>query len=529
MKFTSQMICCVALVLVMVATAFAQTPTSGAMLSIDSDMSSAVTVHAKIYDSQIHTGNVRQVALGSGCTSGDQMFPTDAYVLQGGSWTGCDPGDTFETSQGTGQATLAGFGIQTTYTFGGTNSNGTITAGPDTGFLTVTNNTGSPFTGTISLTGTSTTLGGFCPLTGVALDSKTFTTDSPLNNGGTWTFALSTDSSNCGGFNAPQTRTIMFDGTPLTFPIGGDAVKITPENATIGDKITITPVPYPAGPLGLNSWGAGKFGQATPTGTSPFTATNFPTLACIPYADFSATNNPVCMEYTLSCTPFNPDESDCLAFLQNSEADFSVDGRSLPNGIGGPHYLVKHSSSDVTVNCPSSAFDQDIWSSYTATSVSDPIRGGSTSPSCYTVAFDPTAAPVPAGTTVFSPFFGGFESPVSNTDVNLVKKTQNVPLKWNTVTPDGNPLTLCTMFGGSGCSGDWVFIGTVDVPCNGNVAMDTITATTSTSGNGLMMTGTNAYQFNLAVGQVTTATGCFNVVMEFPNGLISSTTQFKLH
>lgn len=72
--------------------------------------------------------------------------------LQGGSATGCDPGDAFETAQQPGHATLANFAITTAYciigggegetpcanvgTGTGCNSSVTLCANPDTGFLT---------------------------------------------------------------------------------------------------------------------------------------------------------------------------------------------------------------------------------------------------------------------------------------------------------------------------------------------------------------------------------------------------------
>src|SRR6266568_796540 len=82
----------------------------------------------KIYDSQIHSGNVQTVPIGGGtlpCSSADQI-PTDAYVLQGGAPTGCDPGDAFEVTDnnpaGTRQASglksetkFSGFHIETHY------------------------------------------------------------------------------------------------------------------------------------------------------------------------------------------------------------------------------------------------------------------------------------------------------------------------------------------------------------------------------------------------------------------------------
>ncbi len=160
------------------AVALSQTPKSGALLTIDGTAGSTA-VHLKIYDSQIHTGTVR--------TSGCDLVPTDAYVLQGGAPTGCDSGDAFETGNGagvTGTATLGNFTITSKYlcasaSCGGTDQQICETSGNsgsvcidgttegasvDTGFLTVKNN-GADFTGTITLTGTSPSTGGFCPAT----------------------------------------------------------------------------------------------------------------------------------------------------------------------------------------------------------------------------------------------------------------------------------------------------------------------------------------------------------------------------
>src|SRR5438445_286986 len=111
----TKLICCTALVVVSTVVAFSQTPKSGALLTINGTVGSN-SVNRNIYDSQIHTGTVRTPAGNGGCSAllGSDDIPTDAYVLQGGSPTGCDPGDPFETSQAVGSATIAGTG----YSFG---------------------------------------------------------------------------------------------------------------------------------------------------------------------------------------------------------------------------------------------------------------------------------------------------------------------------------------------------------------------------------------------------------------------------
>jgi hypothetical protein len=459
-----RLICCMALVVVASAVALSQTPKSGALLTIEGTAGSTA-VHVKIYDSQIRSGLVQVVPVGGGCALADQV-PTDAYVLHGGSPTGCDPGDAFEVTeanntnaghQAFGHTDISGFHIETHYVCGGDctgisgtqpaacNTSGTICASPDSGFITITNNTGSAFSGTISLTGTSTGCG-------AASD-----TTSGLGAGASVTLALGTpgsptliDSSNCGGFNAPQDLTLNA-GQTTKFLFGKDDYQITPLNAS-GQTLELLPVPVPAGPLGLNSWGANKFGSVTPL-SSPvrFSATNFPNDACIPYADFSSAGtanlpnpvpNPVCVEIQLHCTV-----GDCSNLLYTAQLDYNIDGNSLPGGVGGPAYLGQH-----LVDCPTNGFDFDLFLSFTGTAptTTDPLKGGgSGTPSCYVAAFDPTVTPVAVGATVAT--FVGLQSPVQKppkfTNVN---SGSALPLTWQQFTSSGSPVTdlhLCPTVG----------------------------------------------------------------------------------
>src|SRR5437763_21173 len=107
--------------------------TSGALLTINNSTNTSALL--KIYDSQIHSSTntstthvstVQVVPVGSGgsaCNPADQI-PTDAYVLQGGSPTGCDPSDPFEVTDNNnfntahqvfGKADLSNFHIETHY------------------------------------------------------------------------------------------------------------------------------------------------------------------------------------------------------------------------------------------------------------------------------------------------------------------------------------------------------------------------------------------------------------------------------
>ncbi len=172
-----------------------------------------------------------------------------------------------------------------------------------------------------------------------------------------------------------------------------------------------------------------------------FSATNFPNLACVPYADFSSANNPVCVEIERDCSG-----ADCTTFLYNATLDFNIDAHSLPNGIGGAAFIGKDG-----LPCPRNDFDVNITSSYTGSSVTDPISGSSKKGggSCYLAAFDPSVSPVAPGVTV-STFFG-FEFPVSNTKVNPLLPPLPVPLSWDFKDSSGNPVNNLTLCANTSC------------------------------------------------------------------------------
>ena len=533
-----KLICCTVLVVLSTVVAFSQTPKSGALLSITNGSS----VNLKIYDSQIHTGTVRTVPLtptnGSSCPSTD-LIPTDAYVLQGGAPTGCDSGDAFETGNGagvTGTATLGNFTITTQYvcvsTICGASSNtamcetsgnsgsvcvdGTTEgASVDTGFLTV-KNIGSNFNGTITLSGKSSGAGGFCPTGGTVSDSYT----GLLASGDSRTFALSADSSNCGGFNAAQTLNLTANQESKAF-FGKDDYKITPLNSAAGAKLDVLPVPVPAGPTGIET------NLATSTLTfSP--GTTFPSLKCIPYADFSALNNPVCVE--LKLTP-----SDAGNYLYTATNDFNIDINSLPNGVGGP-FLGHH-----LATCPDNGFDINIFFSYTAPSVTngDPLKGGgSGTGSCWVAAFDPNAGAISTGTTFSS--FVGFQLPVSDSDENLYKPGSSIPLIWQMFSSPGVPVTTLSLCPGmtvpssnvcptSGVSTPWVWVGTARAACivDNSPNADLLTDPTVAAGaSSLQNSGNGTYQYNLKTQKPAPST-CFNAVLIFDTGLTVFPANFK--
>jgi len=642
-----KLICCTALVVLASAVAFSQTPKSGALLTIDGTGASN-GVHVKLYDSQIHSGNVQVVPTGNGsnCVAGDQV-PTDAYVLQGGAPTGCDPNDPFEvtennnslTHQDFGQKNLFGFHFEThylsvpvvsisgvvsnngdgstTYSYSrlrgndiaageniaiggfdlagsanngnytissvtsgsfiasnpngvpdsgqnatGTasgasaavcNTNNTICASPDTGFLTVTNTTASDFTGTFSLTGTSATAGGDCPLGGAASDSVTQTL--LANSGSSVTLALSKDSSNCGGFNQAQTLVLSPNVLKTAF-FGKDDYQITTLNSATGDTLSVLPVPVPAGPLGQTGFGPfpynftgcgsnctsfnpGQFGTETPSLSSPlrFSAGTNPNLggtklACVPYADFSADGNPVCAELQIECANGLNDCSD--GFFYNVQNDFDIDGFSLPGGIGGPAFLGHHQ-----VDCPNSAFDQNIFLKYTPASVTfgDPLKGGgSGTPSCWVVAFDPSAATVTTGSvSSFTGFSGLFPPPT----LNPVNRAQAVPLNFtfptaglHLCTSVNNPSPTCSGPGSNGAATPWVSFGTFPIDCGTGVVTPGSTEVSIVAGSSNLQTisstpSLTSYRFNWKPQKTAPLNGCVVVVTQFSNGLVVFPDDFK--
>src|SRR5208337_2982504 len=173
------------------------------------------------------------------------------------------------------------FAITTQYT-GGCDTTGNICApgGGATGLLTVKNNSGASFTGTIALSGTSNSIGGAnCPATGTVSDSA-----SNLTNGSSVTLALSPGSNNCAGFNDDQVSMPMTSATQqTTFVFGADKFTVTPSNIQNGDILTFRPVPTPAVYFNL-TLPTVPAGQTIPAGSSPVGVP----LKCISIADFAA-------------------------------------------------------------------------------------------------------------------------------------------------------------------------------------------------------------------------------------------------
>jgi len=459
---------------------------SGALLTIQS---ADASLQLAVYDSQIHSGVVRV----SPC---DGALETDAYVLQGGSPTGCDNGDTFETGQAPGSFELAGtgyrFDITTFYQFGGCNTAHTICANPDSGFLTVTNNGSTSFTGTITLSGNSTGQGGlYCAPGGLASDSWI----TGLAPGASVTLALSPDSSNCGGYNAPQTQTLKAGGT-VKFPIGTDDYELAAIDNVGGEQITLLPVPV------LQS---SSNPGANPSNTfNP--GTLFSTFSCAPYGDFSEAGNPVCTEFQLTCSG----ASDCESFLYMATTHYSFPA-GFP-GIGGPGFLKASGQ-----NCPSSNFDKNIFLSYSSDTTHS---GGGSGLSCFVAAFTPGAPVVTSASS-----FKGFEFPVSDTKLNFIIAGLPVPLSWDYDVPN---LTVCSNPAGTGCISPWVYPSSIQIACPNGPPVNPNPAAISVSrlrNFGKGEDGLTEYFFFWDT--VKHSKGCVSVVLTFDNGLTVVPARFK--
>ena len=473
-----------------------KTPTSGTVVTI-SGTAGGTPVNILIYDSQIHSGVVGQVPLVP-CTLADQVFKTDAFVLQGGSPTGCNAVDLYEItdvatststftprtdnnthqfpgatditkSAGLGSPLLpgTGFHIETHFICVGKCATGVTTkektfcntAGTicinvvngipaDDGFVVVTNNTGSNFTGAITLQGTSTAGCGASD-TSTNLASGASVTLA-MGNPGTAAAPNTLDSSNCGGFNfdqlsAPQPLPPSAP-QPVTFLFGKDKFTMTPSTINGGDILTFRPVPMPDSLFNL-------------PGSTLTNSTLGNGQKCVSVADFAGNLNggpanirwPVCPEFQTHCLSnragFNTNGTcnDAESFIWKGElvarldqnAGYPTDPITGLAEIGGVHLLGAPG-----LNCPQNAFSDDIVLSYIGDANIDytlPI--GSTKGNCFVNTFDPTLAqtnPVAPGVQVFA--VNGFFSPQSPPPtINPINGGQNVGLPFFAADGAGGP------------------------------------------------------------------------------------------
>jgi len=224
--------------------------------------------------------------------------------------------------------------------------------------------------------------------------------------------------------------------------------------------------------------------------------------------------------------------------------DFSIDGNSLPNGVGAVRFL--GDSTSPSQKCPSTGFNTDVLLSYTATAPVDPVRISDNPFGCFAATFDPTAAPVPPGKTI-SLFVGFLHTDTENEDDDppakkkLIKIEAGdvVPLIWRQFLNTGAPNT-----GLSWCqegptsdpavcrdltpvvSPPWVFLSRIPIVCP-NGPVDNITMQTEIDPNraGFKNFGNGRYRFNWQTSK--TDTGCTAVVLQYDSGLILEPATFQ--
>ncbi len=512
-----QLIFCAALVLLAAATAFSQT--TGALLTINGTISDGVNtapVSLSISDKDIHSGTSVTVPIGDGssaggnCTAADQIA-TDAYVIQAAAPTGCDPGDTFEATIPQAFANLESpegslvsyeFQINTFYFVGGgeftqCNTSETICSA-NSSFLMITNGSGSTsFTGTITLAGSSR----FCGTNGLVFDSSTGT----LASGGdaNVTLALAQDASSCGGFaSLTQTKTLE-PGVQTIYTFFNDKYKITPSPySNGGESLTITFVPV-------------FYSAFVPP-------PNFPGEACIPFGDVSPASptaplgSDVCVDYQADCSVSGiPGGGDCNTLLYTILESYDLPP-NLP-AIGGPDALVVHG-----FGCPISG--ENAVSDFFAYSVTriDPTttRKGSGTGSCFEVTYTP-GAPVITGAGTTTNRLVAWQSPISDTDLNMVKAGSTRPLAFQLLDVLGNPvtnLTFCANTTGTGCTAPWVNLSYFFATCQTDTSPHIDTDISSSGNSGFQNLGGGNYQMNWQT-QKSWKGKCANVEATFDNGL----------
>jgi hypothetical protein len=334
-----------------------------------------------------------------------------------------------------------------------------------------------------------------------------FTT--PIPNGlSTW-FALE-------GTPASLGQTIEPGGT-YVYPIGNDNYKVMPFNNLGGEVLTISFVPVP---------------QSAFVAPAGFTGET-----CVPYADFSSVQH-TCIEAHVTCAQGTATSNDCDTFLYQLMTNYDLPA-DLP-AIGGPDYLYFQNQS-----CPTTAAStaQSVFLSYNVNRF-DPVTRGGSNPTngCFVATYTPTAAPISGGTSTFV----GFQSPVSNTALNVVKAGSAVPLKWVQLDNQGVPVTnlsLCTAISSSTCtapaglSAPWLFVQAYTVPgvlCTADVTAGTDTlATTAAGGSGLQnlsSTQPGLYQYNWKTPSRTPKGTCAEITFTYSSGAFLVTPpefQFK--
>jgi hypothetical protein len=303
------------------------------------------------------------------------------------------------------------------------------------------------------------------------------------------------DSSNCGGFNAPQTQTLTAGATAI-FPIGTDDYELAAIDNAGGEQITVLPIPVLQSTSNPGSTPANTFNPGS----------LFSTFSCSPYGDFSEAGNPECTEFQLTCSG----ASDCETFLYTATTHYSFP----PNfpGLGGPGFLKASGQS-----CPSTNFDKNIFEFYSQDTTH---KGGGGGLSCFVAAYTTGAPPV-----VTASSFEGFEWPVSDTQLNPIIPGLPVPLSWDYDVPN---LTVCPNASGTGCNPPWVYASSIQIACPNGPPVPPNPSPISVSrllNFGKGEDGLTEYFFFWLTQRH--SKGCTSAVLTFDNGLSVVPAQFK--
>ena len=304
-----------------------------------------------------------------------------------------------------------------------------------------------------------------------------------------------------GSLGSSETQ-ILVPGEQTVYRFNSDNYKITPSSSSDGgESLTITAVPI------LKS----KF-------TPP---ANFPNETCVPFADYSAAAGAdTCVGFQADCSYKGvPNGGDCNTLLYTLLESYDLPP-DLP-AIGGPDFLVVHGSGCPVT--PSGAPAQSIFTDYYVTRIDPTLKGkGSGTGSCFEAMYTPGAPAITAG-TVSSSQFVGWESPVVNGQLNMVKAGSTRPLIFNWNDSSGNPvanLNYCPNMSGTGCTAPWVNLTYFGIVCPGSTAVNITTDTTDSAGNsGFQNNGGGNYQLNWK-SQKSWKGYCVNVEATFDNGLV---------
>jgi hypothetical protein len=515
MKLTWQILLCAVAIASAAIHAFSTNPTtSGALLTITgtvSDGTNTMPISLSVSDKDIHSGNPQTVGVTGNCTLNDEVT-TDAYVMQAGAPTGCDPGNTFEGGLTPGSFTFTSpegslvsydFGVTTTYEVlsEGTRCNTSETiCSSNTSFLIVTNNSGgTSFTGTITVAASSalcSTNGG----DGLVFDNFTGTLPDIDAHA---TLALAMDASSCGGFSKLSETQTLEPGVQSVYSFFNDKYKITPFFNVGGESLTITFVPV-------------LYANFTPP-------TNFSNEACVPVADVSPRNpaaplgSDVCVLYQADCSIGSATVNDCNTLLYVVLESYDLPP-NLP-AIGGPDYLLVHGS-----GCPTSSNAQalSIFTDYFVTRQDPTTKGGGRGTgSCFEDTYTP-GAPLITGGSVSR--FVGWQSPVDDNQLNQVKAGSTRPLAFSWSDNRGNPLTnlnYCPNTTGTGCATPWVNLSSFGIVCPNGAAVNPATndPTITTAGDsGFQNLGGGNYQMNWKTSKGWKG-ACADVLVTFDSGV----------